>query len=134
MEEDSYTLASLGTDIDNARASGLRGVLVHLGASWCRPCQRVKPIWSAQESNISKKVLVRDVDIDNSIELFSRLKRARVITGVPASLVYTSLGDTKSPAGLQPADSVLSADPEAVAALCTRILSAPENTKASDHV
>ena len=134
MEEDSYTLASLGTDIDNARASGLRGVLVHLGASWCRPCQRVKPIWAAQESNISQKVLVRNVDIDNSIELFSRLKRARVITGVPASLVYTSLGDTKSPAGLQPADSVLSADPAAVAALCTRILSAPEHTKASDHV
>lgn len=134
MEDDAYTLASLQADIGHAKASGLRGVLVHLGASWCRPCQRVKPIWSAEEGNLGRRLIVRNVDIDSSIDLFSRLKRARVIQGVPASLVYTGLGDTRTPAGLQPADSVLSADPIAVAALCARILSAPGPAKASDEV
>ena len=77
---------------------------------------------------------MRRVDIDTSIDLFGRLKRARVIRGVPASLVYTGLGDIRSASGLQPSDSVLSADPGDVASLCTRILSAPEATKASDEV
>lgn len=121
-DEDSYGVASLKEDVASAKAQGLKGVLVHLGASWCRPCQRVKPVWRAHEPILAKNYIVRHTDIDESLELFSTLKKARVITGVPASLLYTQMGDTSTVAGLQPQDSCLSGDPIAAGEMSARLL------------
>ena len=63
-------------------------VIIKLGAKWCGPCQvignDVKEMFAAMPSNVQ----CLSIDIDENINLYSFLKKKRVVNGVPAILCY----------------------------------------------
>jgi thiol-disulfide isomerase/thioredoxin len=63
-------------------------VIIKLGATWCGPCKvielDIKELFSVMPSNVQ----CLSIDIDDNIELYSFLKKKRVVNGVPAILCY----------------------------------------------
>jgi thioredoxin 1 len=63
-------------------------VIIRLTATWCGPCKaiasEVKEMFAAMPSNVQ----CLSIDIDENIDLYSFLKKKRVVNGVPAILCY----------------------------------------------
>jgi thioredoxin 1 len=63
-------------------------VIIRLTATWCGPCKaiasEVKEMFAAMPSNVQ----CLSIDIDENIDLYSFLKKKRVVKGVPAILCY----------------------------------------------
>ena len=92
-------------------------VVLKMGAEWCGPCKRihreVEQGFAAMPANVQKVVL----DIDESIELYSYLKKKRRVNGIPAILAWNSGNDTDVPD-----DGVLGGDSAQVIAFFQRII------------
>ena len=92
-------------------------VVLKMGAEWCGPCKRihreVEQGCGAMPANVQKVVL----DIDESIELYSYLKKKRRVNGIPAILSWNCGNETDVPD-----DGVLGGDGQQVIAFFQRIL------------
>lgn len=92
-------------------------VVLKMGAEWCGPCKRihreVEQGFAAMPANVQKVVL----DIDESIELYSYLKKKRRVNGIPAILSWNRGNDTDVPD-----DGVLGGDGPQVVAFFQRVL------------
>ena len=92
-------------------------VVLKMGAEWCGPCKRihreVEQGFGAMPANVQKVVL----DIDESIELYSYLKKKRRVNGIPAILSWNCGNETDVPD-----DGVLGGDGQQVIAFFQRIL------------
>lgn len=92
-------------------------VVLKMGAEWCGPCKRIHREvvqgFAAMPANVQKVVL----DIDESIELYSYLKKKRRVNGIPAILSWNRGNDTDVPD-----DGVLGGDGQQVIAFFQRIL------------
>jgi thiol-disulfide isomerase/thioredoxin len=92
-------------------------VILKMGAEWCGPCKRiqreVEQGFAAMPANVQKVVL----DIDESIELYSYLKKKRRVNGIPAILSWNCGNDTDVPD-----DGVLGGDSAQVIAFFQRVI------------
>ena len=92
-------------------------VVLKMGAEWCGPCKRihkeVEQGFATMPANVQKVVL----DIDESIELYSYLKKKRRVNGIPAILSWNCGNDTDVPD-----DGVLGGDGQQVVAFFQRVL------------
>lgn len=59
-------------------------VLVDFSATWCGPCQMMKPIVATLSNNYEGRAKVGLLDVDDSPESASRYR----ITGIPAFLIF----------------------------------------------
>lgn len=84
-------------------------IVIKLGASWCGPCKRIKPIVDAFFASSPDSVICCDIDVDESFDLYSYFKSKRMVNGIPAILCYK-----KGNAGYIPDDAVTGADPTAL--------------------
>ena len=65
------------------------GVLVFkLGADWCGPCKKIKPLVHSLAEKMPQNVAVVDVDVDESFDLYAWLKTRKQVNGIPALLAY----------------------------------------------
>ena len=84
--------------------------IIKFGASWCGPCKKIKNVvdgfFVSSPSNI---------DVDESIDLYSYLKSKRMINGIPAIFCYK-----RGNIGFAPDDSVTGAEPGSLHAFFTR--------------
>ena len=62
-------------------------VLVDYWAEWCGPCKMVAPILEEVASDMSDKLTVGKVDVDENQELAAQLN----IMSIPTSVSYTHL-------------------------------------------
>jgi len=90
-------------------------IVIKLGASWCGPCKRIKPVVDAFFASSPDSVICCDIDVDESFDLYSYFKSKRMVNGIPAILCYKK-GNT----GYIPDDSVTGADPVALDAFFKR--------------
>lgn len=90
-------------------------VVLKMSAEWCGPCKRihreVEQGLAAMPANVQQVLL----DIDESIELYSYLKKKRRVNGIPAILAWNRGNDTEIPD-----DGVLGGDSAQVVAFFQR--------------
>jgi thiol-disulfide isomerase/thioredoxin len=86
------------------RSSTNKVIVVKFGAEWCGPCKKIKPLWNEWLSLIPSNIIIVDIDIDESIELYVQLKARKMVKGVPTILAFA--GDVKRDQWYIPDDSV----------------------------
>lgn len=70
-------------------SKNLDGILVFkLGADWCGPCKRSRPLVHSLAEQMPRNVSVIDVDVDESFDLYAWLKSRKQVNGIPALLAY----------------------------------------------
>ena len=81
-----------------------RVIVVKFGAEWCGPCKKIKPMWNEWISLVPSNIVIVDIDIDESIDLYVQLKAKKMVKGVPTILAF--YGDLKRDQWYIPDDSV----------------------------
>ena len=89
------------------------GVVVRFSATWCKPCQAIKEVVDQGFADLPDSVVVVDLDIDDTIELYGFLTRKRMVRGVPTLLFYDR-AEVQKQSWHIPQDSVSGGDCAAV--------------------
>jgi thiol-disulfide isomerase/thioredoxin len=63
-------------------------IILKFGAEWCKPCNMIKDIIKNQTDNMDKNIHFYNIDIDESIELYVKLKSKKMINGIPSLLAW----------------------------------------------
>lgn len=91
MEENSFniqTLQNLQQSLGNKEL-----LVIKFTADWCGPCKKIKPLCENIIKTLPSNIKFYEINIDESIELFSFLKTKKMVSGIPAILAYK--GGTK---------------------------------------
>jgi thiol-disulfide isomerase/thioredoxin len=80
--------------------------IIKMGAKWCQPCKRIEPLVYQWADHLPDNVQMCYIDIDICIQLYSFLKKKRIVNGVPALLCYFK----RETQDFIPDDSVIGAD------------------------
>ena len=83
-------------------------IIVKFTAEWCGPCQGIKSLVKEQVKLLPNSVQFYEIDIDESLELYMKLKQKKMVNGIPAILAYKSIEDKEY--WYVPDDSVLGAN------------------------
>jgi len=81
-------------------------VIVKLGAKWCGPCKKIKPVLDAFYATSPDNVICCDIDVDECTDLYSYFKSKKMVNGIPVILLYK-----KGNNSYIPDDSITGADP-----------------------
>jgi len=81
-------------------------VIVKLGATWCGPCRKIAHLVEGFFASSPPDVICADIDVDESIDLYSYLKQKRMVNGIPVILLYK-----RGNVSFVPDDSVTGSDP-----------------------
>ena len=81
-------------------------IVLKMGATWCGPCKRIKPVLDGFFASSPDNVICCDIDVDECADLYSYFKSKRMVNGIPVILAYKK-GNTS----YIPDDSVTGADP-----------------------
>ena len=81
-------------------------IIIKLGATWCGPCKRIKPVLDGFFACAPDNVLCCDIDVDECADLYSYFKSKKMVNGIPVILLYKR-GNTS----YIPDDSITGADP-----------------------
>lgn len=70
-------------------------VILKFTASWCGPCKTIKPTCDKYFKNLPENVILSEIDIDESMDLYMFFKkgRIRVVNGIPAMLAWIPNND-----------------------------------------
>ena len=63
-------------------------LVIKFSASWCKPCQRCKPLCEEWFAKMPENVILVELDIDDQIDIYATLKSRRMISGIPAILAW----------------------------------------------
>jgi thioredoxin 1 len=80
-------------------------VIIKLGATWCGPCKRIKPVLDGFFASSPDNVICCDIDVDECSDLYTYFKSKKMVNGIPVILLYKK-GNTS----YIPDDSVTGAD------------------------
>ena len=90
-------------------------IIVKLGATWCKPCQQIKPVLNAFFASSPPEVICCDIDVDESFDLYAYFKSKKMVNGIPVILCYK-----KGNQSFAPDDSVTGSSPQELDAFFTR--------------
>lgn len=72
-------------------------IIIKFTATWCKPCQIIKETVYKHFQNAPDDILCYDVDIDENFDVFAYLKSKKMVTGIPAILVWEQGNDSFAP-------------------------------------
>ena len=81
-------------------------VIVKLGATWWGPCKKIKPVVDAFFASSPDNVICCEIDVDESIDLYTYFKSKRMVNGIPVILCFKKGNTTYIPD-----DSITGSDP-----------------------
>jgi thiol-disulfide isomerase/thioredoxin len=81
-------------------------VMMKLGATWCGPCKKIKPVVDGFFATSPDNVICAEIDVDESFDLYAQLKSKKMVNGIPVILCYK-----KGNISFVPDDSVTGIDP-----------------------
>jgi thiol-disulfide isomerase/thioredoxin len=82
-------------------------VIIKLGATWCGPCKKIKPVVDAFFASSPENVICCEIDVDESFDFYSFLKSKKMVNGIPVMMCYKK-GNTS----FIPDDSVTGSSPD----------------------
>lgn len=68
--------------------SGKRVRILKFGATWCKPCVQIAPVVHEFQKRIHPDIQFVSIDIDHDQEIYLLLKSKRIVSGIPAIVVY----------------------------------------------
>jgi thiol-disulfide isomerase/thioredoxin len=83
MELDVDEFKKLRNELNNETI-----VLKFSANEWCAPCKKIKPLCEEWFAKLPSNIILFDIDIDNSLELYMALKKYKMTNGVPTILAY----------------------------------------------
>lgn len=63
-------------------------IIIKLGASWCKPCKKIKEPVENFFSQTPNNIVCCDIDVDDCEEIYTFLRGKRMINGIPTILCY----------------------------------------------
>jgi thiol-disulfide isomerase/thioredoxin len=84
-------------------------IIIKFTAEWCAPCESIKELVEELVKELPDSIKFYEINIDNSLELYAKLKNKKMVNGIPAILGFK--GGEKEHWYI-PDDSVLSANKE----------------------
>jgi thioredoxin 1 len=81
-------------------------VILKMGATWCGPCKKIKPVLDGFFASSPDNVVCCDIDVDECADLYSFFKSRKMVNGIPVILAYKK-GNTS----YIPDDSITGSDP-----------------------
>ena len=66
-------------------------------AVWCKPCKKIAPYIESKLQNINNNITFYNIDIEDAFDLYSYLKKMKVVTGIPALYLYKNNNSMLSP-------------------------------------
>ena len=90
-------------------------VIIKMGATWCGPCKKIKPIVDAFFASSPDNVICCEIDVDESVDLYTYFKGKRMVNGIPVIMCFKR-GNTS----YIPDDSITCADPAGLDAFFKR--------------
>jgi thioredoxin 1 len=94
-------------------------IIVKFTAEWCGPCRGIKSLVKELVSKLPPSIKYYEIDIDESIELYGKLKNKRMLNGIPAILGYKG---REKESWYAPDDSVLGGDKAQIVAFFDRCI------------
>ena len=76
------------TEFQNALQNNPGVFIMKLGAEWCDPCKRIEGLVKSCIEQAPANVQCAVIDVDESLDIYSFLKKNRVVNGIPAILAY----------------------------------------------
>jgi thiol-disulfide isomerase/thioredoxin len=81
-------------------------VIIKMGASWCGPCKKIKPVVDAFFASSPDNVICCEIDVDESFDLYAYFKGKRMVNGIPIIMCFNTT--------YIPDDSVSGTDPSSL--------------------
>lgn len=81
-------------------------IILKMGATWCGPCKKIKPVLDGFFASSPDNVVCCDIDVDECADLYSYFKSKKMVNGIPVILAYK-----KGNVSYIPDDSVTGSDP-----------------------
>ena len=81
-------------------------VILKMGATWCGPCKKIKPVLDGFFASSPDNVICCDIDVDECSDVYSFFKSRKMVNGIPVILAYKK-GNTS----FIPDDSITGSDP-----------------------
>lgn len=65
-------------------------IILRFTADWCQPCKSINPLCEKIEKEFESisKIKYYEIDIDESIDLYIKLKKFKMVSSIPALLMY----------------------------------------------
>jgi thiol-disulfide isomerase/thioredoxin len=63
-------------------------IILKFSAVWCGPCQKIKARCEEWFAKLPSNVILFEIDIDETLELYMALKKFKMVNGIPAILAY----------------------------------------------
>jgi len=95
-------------------------LLLKFGADWCGPCKQIAPAYQEFIRECPANIVCGDINADDNMDLYMALKKQKMVAGIPVFLAF--FGGVKRDLWFIPDDSVVGADPTAVAQFFNRCL------------
>ena len=84
-------------------------IIIKMGATWCGPCKKINPIVNAFFASSPDNVICCEIDVDESVDIYTYFKSKRMVNGIPVILCFKK-GNTS----YIPDDSITGVDPVAL--------------------
>ena len=68
-------------------------IIIKFGATWCGPCKRIENVLNDCFLEMPDDVYCFDLDVDDNMELFGKLKSKKMVKTIPAILYYNCKND-----------------------------------------
>ena len=63
-------------------------VIIKCGAEWCNPCKKIKSVCETNFQTLPENVIIFEIDVDESLDLYATLKTKKMVKGIPCLLCY----------------------------------------------
>tara|TARA_B100000902_G_C27278143_1_gene900003 strand:+ start:57 stop:452 length:396 start_codon:yes stop_codon:yes gene_type:complete len=65
-------------------------LIVKFSAEWCKPCQKIKGFVHENFAKMPENVVIADIDIDETMDLYMTFKSKKMLKGIPTILAFYS--------------------------------------------